>query len=197
MIPSIPSQYPGHITVQEALDDFFEKNQLGPDGGQGDKWVKLRFGRLYIPFPNLPARKRAVMYHDIHHLIAGYPTTWSGEAAVGAWEVSAGCGDYLAAWVFDMGIFALALFIFPRVVFDAFIRGRRSGSLYHHTYSYQEIVQMQVQEVRAKLRLDTPPYPAQPAEIMAFAGWWLASFGLSLLIFVAPVAVPIWCVVHL
>src|SRR5665213_2057181 len=111
------SNTPGQLSIQEALAAFFEKNQLGPDGGANDDWAKIKLGKFYIPFPNSPARKKAVVFHDVHHIVTGYKTDWKGEAEIGAWEVSSGCGSYRAAWLFDFGIFALGVFLFPIAVF--------------------------------------------------------------------------------
>jgi hypothetical protein len=184
------------LTICQALADFFEQQDLGADGGANDTWVKLRFGSFYIPFPNSAARKKAVMYHDIHHILTGYPTTWRGEAEIGAWEVASGCGDYRAAWIFDLGIFAAGIFIFPVAVFRAFIRGRRALNFYHHTHAYEQILQMNIAEVQTTLQLNNADKPALVLEIMTFIAWWLLAVVLSLAIYVAPVFIVIWLIVH-
>lgn len=191
------SQDPDDLTIGQALSDFYQKQGMAPDGGVNDRWIKLRFGKYYIPFPNDPARRKAVRYHDIHHLLAGYPTTWRGEAGVGAWEIASGCGDYRAAWIFDLGIFALGLFLFPVTVFGAFIRGRRMRNFYYHTHTYDQIREMKVGEARAVLAMDEANIqPASAAEIVTFLGWWLLAFILSFLMYVAPVVFIVWCIKH-
>ena len=40
-------------------------------------------------------------YHDLHHILTEYDTTWTGEAEVSAWELATGCKNYLAAWILD------------------------------------------------------------------------------------------------
>jgi hypothetical protein len=138
-----------------------------------------------------------VRYHDIHHLLAGYPTTWRGEAGVGAWEIASGCRDYKAAWVFDMGIFALGLFLFPATVYRAFIRGRRMRNFYHHTHTYDQIRDMKVSEARAILAINEKnARPASAAETVTFLIGWLFAFILSFLIYVAPVVFVVWCIKH-
>ncbi|MCW3127107.1 MAG: hypothetical protein JWO03_2765 [Bacteroidetes bacterium] len=180
------------ITIGQALADFFQQNDLGENGGADARWVKLKLGRFYIPFPNTPGRKEAVKYHDIHHIVAGYPTTWSGEAAIGAWEISTGCGDYRAAWIFDLGVFALGLFIFPRTIFRAFIRGRRSLNFFHHTYPYEQILEMKISDARVKLNLHKADHKDPDApEVIEFVLWWLIAYIVSMVVFVAPVAIPI------
>src|SRR4051812_42059898 len=113
MIAVAPAPTTNHPSIEEALGGFLSVNKLAPYGGEHERWVKLKFGRFYIPFPNSKGRKEAVKFHDVHHLLTGYPTTWKGEAMLGAWEIASGCGRHRAAWIFDMGIFALGLFIFP------------------------------------------------------------------------------------
>jgi hypothetical protein len=166
------STYSGRQTIKEALTIFFEKYQLGPDGGMSDRWAKLRFGKFFIPFPNTASRKKALMFHDIHHIATGYKSNWKGEAEIGAWEVSTGCGSYTAAWVLDLGVFALGLLIFPVATFKAFIRGRRTLNLYRNSYTYPQLMDMEIGEVQTILKLDTASEaPASTIEILAFI-WW-------------------------
>src|SRR2546425_10008425 len=68
-----------------------------------DAWVRLKLGPVLLWFPNTRGRVRAVRLHDLHHIATGYTTTPVGEAEIGAWELASGCGDYLAAWVLNLG----------------------------------------------------------------------------------------------
>ena len=46
-------------TLREARDAYFRANALPPDGGYGERWVKLRIGPLPFAFPNTQGRRRA------------------------------------------------------------------------------------------------------------------------------------------
>jgi hypothetical protein len=190
---AIATTYPGHQTIQEALTVFFEKYQLGPDGGMSDKWVKLRFGRFYIPFPNTASRKKALMFHDIHHIATGYESNWKGESEIGAWEVSTGCGSYTAAWVLDLGVFALGLLIFPKATFNAFVRGRRTLNLYRNTYTRTQLMDMEIGEVQAILKLDSASTsPATLIETLKFVWWSFIAGAFSIGFFFGPYILLAW-----
>ena len=46
--------------------------------------MRLAFGPVRFAFPNTAGRVRAVRYHDLHHVVTGYATDWTGEAEIGA-----------------------------------------------------------------------------------------------------------------
>lgn len=117
-------------TLRAARARYFEENGFGKDGGYADAWVDFKLGPLPLPFPNTRARVRAVRYHDLHHVLTGYPTDLRGEFEISAWEIGAGCKNFLAAWQLNLsGLLAGTTFM-PRRIFRAFLRGRRSHSLY-------------------------------------------------------------------
>jgi hypothetical protein len=96
-------EYPPSESVRSARARYFEANQFGADGGYGDAWVDVEFGPITVPIPNTPARVRAVGYHDLHHIVTGYDTNFVGEAEISAWELGAGCEDFVAAYVLNTG----------------------------------------------------------------------------------------------
>ena len=107
-------------TLRTALAGYFADNGFGADGGYGDAWVDFSLGPLPFPFPNTEGRKRAVRFHDLHHLITGYPTDTVGELTISAWEIGAGCGDFYAAWVINLSGLGLGALVGGR-------RGRPDG----------------------------------------------------------------------
>ena len=185
------------LTVRETLDNYYEKNQLGKDGGLDLSWAWLKAGPFYIPIPNTSARKKVLVFHDIHHLSTGYKTNWKGEAEIGAWEVSTGCEDYTAAWVLNSLTFAYGIVFFPIATFRAFIRGRRTSNLYKHIYSHEQLMKMSIPEIQTKLLLDRPQTePATIQEIRSFIGWSIMLFIAFLILFVLPWVVLVWLLFH-
>lgn len=163
-------------TLREALNIFFEKHNLGDEGGLNNNWAYLDFGWFRIPFPNTGSRKKALVYHDIHHIVTGYESDWQGEAEIAAWEVSTGCGEYGAAWFLDLGGIAMGFLFYPRKTFRAFIRGRRTTNLYLKKYSKNELMKMSIADVQQLLNLvNYDQSPARPKEALAYLGWWLVS----------------------
>jgi hypothetical protein len=147
------NHYDDELTVRDARAAYFAASGFAADGGYGDRWVFLKAGTVTVfAFPNTAGRVRAVRFHDLHHVLTGYDTTWTGEAEIAAWELAAGCARHYAAWVLNIGAAAIGLFIAPRQVARAFARGRRSRSLYREQFS-EELLEQRVGELRARLNL--------------------------------------------
>ena len=117
-------------TMRDARSKYFELNKFPADGGYDDAWVDFKLGPIPFPFPNTSSRKRAVRVHDLHHIVTGYNTDLIGEFEISAWEIGAGCRDFIAAWQLNLGGMAGGLLFAPRRTFRAFVRGRHSESLY-------------------------------------------------------------------
>ena len=123
-------RYADSMTIREARERYFRENGFGEDGGYGQRWVKIKVGPVPIWFPNTPGRQRAVRLHDLHHIAMGYETSLVGEAEIGAWEIAAGCANYYAAWFLNGCAVVMGLFLAPRRLCRAAMRGRRSVTLY-------------------------------------------------------------------
>ena len=173
-------QYDEASRLIDARSQYFLRNGLGEDGGYSDAWVKIKLGKPPFAFPNLASRRRAVRVHDLHHLLTGYDTDWTGETEISAYEIGAGCGRYSAAWMLNLSAFFTGPFVKPGRLLAAFRRGRRCRSLYHENYD-DALLQSRVGEVRERLGLDEPlDAKPTPADWASFAGWWLVSALVSL-----------------
>ena len=180
--------YDDAMTMLDARQRYFDTN--GFDGSYSERWVKLKAGPLAIYFPNAEGRRRAVKFHDLHHIATGYQTTWTGEAEISAWEIGGGCGRFPWAWYLNLGGFALGLCIAPRAALRAFVRGRHGANLYHQGEFREAILARSVGAVRADLGLDRPPPAVRPADVFAFAAWALIAVALQLW----PLALIAWWV---
>lgn len=154
-------------TVREARSAYFEANGFPPDGGYSESWVRFKVGPFPIAFPNTRERKRAVPYHDIHHLATGYATDLRGEGEIGAWELATGCAHYRAAWVLNLLAMYGALFVSPRRVFRAFVRGRHSRNLYGAELD-DPLLEKTVASIRERLELERQTPPAGLTDRLAF-----------------------------
>jgi hypothetical protein len=170
------SIYSPDLTLRAARERYFEINNF-EGGGYEEGWVKMSAGPVPIWFPNTVARVKAVKFHDIHHVLTEYPTTWKGEAEIGAWEVASGCGAHYQAWLLNLLAFAIGLAINPRGVRRAFMRGRRSRNLYRTTFS-DELLARKVSDMRRELDFDKTHAPPTPEDRRAFIFWSLASAGV-------------------
>jgi hypothetical protein len=177
--------YPIDMTLRTARDRYFEVNGFGADGGYGDAWVDFKIGPIPLPFPNTPSRIAAVKFHDLHHVLTEYETDVRGEFEISAWEIGAGCKTYVAAWTINIGGLAAGVVSSPRRTFAAFVRGRRSRSLYGE--AFEPLLDKTVGEMRAKY-----VGPADRATAMDVAAFALATLvGVVVGITEAAVFVPL------
>ena len=139
-------------TVNAALDRYLDENGF-THAAYEEAWTHASFLGVPVAVPNTRLHKQGIRLHDLHHVATGYQTTWRGESEIAAWELAAGCGKFYAAWILNLGAFALGLVIAPRRTLRAFARGRRSTTLYR-TGVPADLAVRDVAELRALLKLD-------------------------------------------
>lgn len=169
-----PPTYDPAGTLRGERARYFERYGFG-DGGYDATWVELnKVGPIPVGFPNTAARVRAVKLHDLHHVLTGYAADYIGEAEIAAWELGAGCGGHLAAWVLNFAGITYGAFLAPRRVVAALSRGRRSRSLYQHAELPEALLERRVEDVRRELALDVPSPPPTAVD------WLLLGAGVLL-----------------
>ncbi|MDB5216572.1 MAG: hypothetical protein JWO86_4499 [Myxococcaceae bacterium] len=162
------THYPDDMTMRAARDRYFEVNGFGKDGGYDDAWVDFKLGPIPMPFPNTAGRIKAVRFHDLHHILTGYDTNATGEFEISAWEIGAGCRSMPAAWVINMGGLASGTISAPKRIFGAFVRGRRSRTLYGETF--EPLLERTVAEMRADHIGSADRERANAGDVVAFVG---------------------------
>jgi hypothetical protein len=175
------------LSLREGREQYFRHAGFG-DGGYSDRWVRLKAGPFTFIFPNTAARVWAVKLHDLHHVLTGYETTWTGEAEIGAWEIASGCGRHYPAWILNFGAFAIGLAIAPRETYRAFVRGRHSANLYRFAELDESLLERSIGEVRRELAIDAAN-PALPnrSDNLSFALW----VAIAVILSIAPWALGI------
>lgn len=186
------TRYDPAMTMREARERYFADNDFGPNGGYEEAWVDFKIGPIPFPFPNTAARVRAVKVHDLHHILTGYQTDFRGELEISAWEIGAGCKDYYAAWQLNLGGMGFGAMMMPRRTFRAFVRGRRSQSLYG--LDLDELLDASVADARRQMGVPDAP-TATPADSALFGLGTLAGLVTGGVSFVAalalmPIGVP-------
>ena len=142
--------------LRNLLPVFYKEYNLDEDGGLHDSKVKIEITkRFFLYIPNFPSRKRAVLKHDIHHIITGYPSDIKGETEIGAWEVASGCKNYWIAWALNLHGMVMGIWFNLPGVYRAFIRGRRSENLYSNCITDQQALEMHTTELQNLLSI--PP----------------------------------------
>lgn len=157
--------YDSTSTMAAARDRYFAVNGFGADGGYNDKWANFELGSMPFPFPNTAARVRALRYHDLHHILTGFDTNFIGELEISAWEIGAGCKGFVAAWVLNLaGVSAWILA--PKRIFAAWVRGRRSQSLYD--LPLEPLLASTVDEARRQMRVPEVAPDATATDVATF-----------------------------
>jgi len=184
-------RYDPNLTLRQARSIYFRDNNLG-EGGYKDKWVKIMAGPIPIIFPNGPARVRALRFHDLHHVLTQYQTTWTGESEIGAWEIATGCADHLVAWYLNLQAMVIGLFIAPKVTYRAYVRGLSSKNLYRTKYS-DAILIKKVGQMRKELHLNRKHVSGNAG--IGFYGWSMVGMVLLLGVGVlAALSLGIWTI---
>lgn len=159
--------YDASLTLAQARSLYFERNGIPADGAYSKRWVKVTRNRLPLYLLNTAPRRRAVPYHDLHHVLTEYETSNTGEAEISAWEVAAGTLPHWIALFLDLAGIAVGLLIAPRRTFKAFVRGRRSRSLYREALT-EELLSTPVHAVRSRLRIGSGAPRATLSDRIAF-----------------------------
>jgi hypothetical protein len=117
------------MSVGEALAAFRTANGLDPAAATAPTWI-VRLGPLRLRLRNFAWRREAILRHDLHHLLTGYPCTARGECQMATWEFAAGRFPHPAATAFCLPLVLLGALWSPRAIWAAFRRGRKARSLY-------------------------------------------------------------------
>ena len=174
-------------TPREILSKFYTDNNLDQDGGQSSSSVKIELTtKLHFYFPNFNARRKAVIKHDIHHLLTTYKTTLAGESEISAWEIASGCKNYWAAFLINTSGVMLGISINFWGVLKAFSRGRRTKNLYHHQFSNDEALDMKISDLRRHFYLGKYTKDTKPTLIDFILFSLFALFGVIYSIILLP-----------
>lgn len=145
--------YDENITIETALKQLFERFGFSDDAYTA-KTFALYIGKTpIIHLPNIPSRVRVARFHDIHHVLTGYPANWRGEAEIGAWELITGCRTSFVAWFLNGGAVFVGMFLWPRAVLRAFRRGWRTRTNLYHDFEYERLLKMTVGALRNEIGL--------------------------------------------
>ena len=178
-------------TMLEARAAYFEANGFGEDGGYASPTVTVTVFGIPVSFPNTEGRKRAVVFHDMHHVLTGYRTNNLGEAEIGAWELGSGCWSFKAAWVLNTASLWLGVFTNPGRLFRAFVRGRRTENLYGR--DARALLPREVDELQRELGLDAAPHPATLTDLLLFTAQLCLTFTAA----AVPLALIGWAIAAL
>src|SRR5262245_23650361 len=117
----------GRVRVRAGRDEYLAENGFSVEAYDA-KWTPASLFGLTFKVPNTPTHRRAIMWHDLHHVATGYGTDLSGEAEISAWELRrglAGLDLYVSAIV--VGIALSGIVIAPVRTWRAWQAASRPG----------------------------------------------------------------------
>jgi hypothetical protein len=138
------------MTVDDALRLHYAASGLPPDGGRAARQWTLKLGPLRLHLGNFAWRRQALPRHDVHHLVTGYACTPAGEFEMAAWEFAAGRFPDPFATLFCLPLVGIGAIATPRRSFAAFVRGRRSRTLYAAPLT-PDLLRLSVRQLRDRL----------------------------------------------
>lgn len=124
------------MKTEEALNRHFVAAGIYAEGCTRESrypahLVSLQLGHWQLPIFPILDRSGPIVLHDIHHMLTGYPTTWTGEAEIAGWEVaSGGCRWHLLYWLDRLSFLVIGLVIAPRATWRAWRHGKGQRNLY-------------------------------------------------------------------
>jgi len=149
---------------------YYDANHFGDDGGDALAWVPVKLGPVTVKIPNTDGRRRAVQFHDIHHIVTGYQTDLRGESEIAAWELASGCTNWPAATVLNLAGLALGVIVWPRLTARAWALGRATKNLYREP-DVSAFLDREVEEVRAELGLGLAKVPVRVRDVAMMLGF--------------------------
>jgi hypothetical protein len=170
-------EFPQDQPIGTLLPLFYQQYNLEADGGYDADHVTMKVARNYAFYiPNWNARRKALLKHDIHHMVTGYKSDFKGELEIASWEVGSGCWPYWAALALDLHGPAFGFWINLPRVFKAFVLGLRTRNLYSDIVSDKDVVNMTLQEVRDVLGLtNSDSGHITLRELLLFCFWLMVS----------------------
>jgi hypothetical protein len=141
------------MTVLDAINEFYNRNNFGEDGGVSKKWIWFKFGFISIPLPNLESRSQNIYLHDINHIVSGYEANWQGESAIAGWEIaSGGWGNAYFPWLLTLWAMGIGVVFYPKSTFQAFQKGLSMNNALTCKLSKQEMFSLPVNELKVKFQ---------------------------------------------
>ena len=162
------------MKLEAARARYYDANHFGADGGDALAWVPVKLGPITVKIPNTDGRRRAVQFHDVHHIVTGYQTDLRGESEIAAWELATGCTRWPAATVLNLAGLALGVIVWPRKCARAWALGRHTKNLYREP-DVSAFLDREVEDVRRELGLGLAKVPVRIRDVASLLGFLLAA----------------------
>ena len=139
------------LDVEAGRDAYLRENGFTVAAYDAPRTPASLFG---IPFsvPNPPRHRWAIMLHDLHHVATGFGTDLIGEGEIRPGSCATACAAWASTSGFSStGLALLGLLVAPRRTWRAYRLGAGGTSLFRLERDYDELLAMDVGQLRATL----------------------------------------------
>ena len=147
----------GRLSVREGRDAYLAENGFTL-AAYDAKWTPASLLGMTFAVPNTPTHRRAIMWHDLHHVATGYGTDPAGEAEISAWELRrglAGLDLYVSSIVVTATL--MGVLVAPIRTWRAWQAAGAAGSnlFARELAEYEPVLELPIAALRE--RLGVPP----------------------------------------
>lgn len=143
--------------VRAGRDRYFARNNFSEQSYTARRFPIFVGKRpVYVPNPGF------LPWHDLHHVVTGYPTGLVGEAEISAYELRTGCKSVMV-FILCVGAIVIAMMVAPRRVWRAWKNARGARNLYERKVPYEELLEMTIGDLRVSVGIPRRGYVEETA----------------------------------
>ena len=171
------------MTVADALQEFYIKNNLPANGGENNDYFSVGFKLFNLKLPNTEARKKMIYIHDIQHALFDRDITWKGESFIAGFEISSGTWKTFPIGLLSIWTMGFGLLNYPKAILKGYKTGLKFNSLLNIPISKAETLNLSLNEIENMLLRKQP----KTYKKSNYYIWCI----LSLAVILAPILLPI------
>lgn len=149
--------------MRQGLRHYLNENGFRASDYDAPRTPVKMFG-LRFSVPNPPLHAWILRRHDLHHMATGFGTDLLGEAQLAVWEWRRGLrGAGLYSTLYVLGIAIPGLLLVPHKTWWIWRAAGRGRSLFRErSLSYEQLLDMQIGDLRAHLRVPISGLAREP-----------------------------------
>ncbi|MCF2875274.1 MULTISPECIES: hypothetical protein [unclassified Tenacibaculum] len=140
------------MTIAEALQGFYTKNNLLKNGGEDENTFELKFKLFTLKLPNSQFRKDIIHIHDIQHVLYNCDTTWKGEAFIAGWEIATGMWKKLPIGIISTWAMGFSLLNYPKDVYRGYKAGLKVTGIIDLNLSKEELLKLSIEDLKKRIK---------------------------------------------
>ncbi len=144
------------MTVAQALEQFYTKNELPKNGGINENTFQLKFRFFSLTLPNSQLRKDLIHIHDIQHILYNCDTSWKGESFISGWEVATGLWKQIPVGLMSLWAMGFGLLNYPKEIFNGYKAGLQCHGIVDLQLTKDELLQLSIKELEEKIYKEKP-----------------------------------------